>query len=132
MAPCSAAPHVAETLPTVRRGPGDGEQSRSAGVPPGFSTRVEKNQRSLAGPALPDGEGRVTALAVAASYRACHQPDLEAAPKILWASTCWIPSPLAVFLNWTSSTSPPPDAQILTFTMPNMPPNSTAKRPILL
>ena len=49
---------------------GDGEQSRSAGVPPGLSTRVEKNQRSLAGPALPDGEGRVTALAVAAAYRA--------------------------------------------------------------
>ena len=65
-----AVPHVAATLPAVRREPGDGEQSCSAGFPPGLSTRVKENQERVAGPALPDGQGGAAALAVAAGDRA--------------------------------------------------------------
>ena len=64
-----AAPHVAATLPAVRRGPGDGKQSCSAGFPPGLSTRVKENQKRVAGPALPDGQGGAADRAVAAGDR---------------------------------------------------------------
>ena len=65
-----AAPHVAATLPAVRRGPGEGEQSCSAGFPPGLSTRVKENQERVAGSALPDGQGGAAALPLAAAHRA--------------------------------------------------------------
>ena len=64
-----AAAHVAATLPAVRRGPSEGEQSCSAGFPPGLSTRVKENQERLAGPALPHGHRGARALAIAAAYR---------------------------------------------------------------
>ena len=66
----TATPHVAATLPAVRRGPGEGEQSCSAGFPPGLSTRVKENKERLAGPALPYGQGGAAAFSVAAAHRA--------------------------------------------------------------
>ena len=64
-----AAAHVAATLPAVRRGPGEGEESCSAGFPPGLSTRVKENQKRLAGPVLSHGHRGARALAIATAYR---------------------------------------------------------------
>ena len=91
-----------ETLPTVRRGPGEGEQSRPAGVPPGLPARVEKNQGRLAGPALPDGQGRVAALAITAAYRAVATAArgiaLKGKPTVAAIATLLVFLSLGVFL----------------------------------
>ena len=47
-----------------------GQQGHPQQLPGGLSARVEENKDSLAGPALPDGEGGTGALALAASHPA--------------------------------------------------------------
>ena len=68
--PPTATAHVGAALPAVRRGPGQGErQGHPQQLPHGLSARAAENQANVAGPALPDGQGRAAALAIATAYR---------------------------------------------------------------